>query len=88
HEAAHWALNAVQTWLDDDRFAASRLVIATHGATADTADDDVRDVAQAAVWGLLRSAQSENPDRFVLVDLDEDTASLDALPSALATGEP
>ncbi|WP_159043824.1 hypothetical protein, partial [Streptomyces sp. NRRL S-1521] len=32
HEAAHWALNAVQTWLDDDRFAASRLVIATHGA--------------------------------------------------------
>ncbi|MFE6163223.1 type I polyketide synthase, partial [Streptomyces sp. NPDC056486] len=45
-------------------------------------------VAQAAVWGLVRSAQSENPDRIVLVDLDDETASLDALASALATGEP
>ncbi|MFC8131974.1 SDR family NAD(P)-dependent oxidoreductase [Streptomyces sp. NPDC057302] len=88
HEVAHWALNAVQSWLDDDRFAASRLVIVTNGATATTADEDVRDIAQAAVWGLVRSAQSENPDRIVLVDLDDESASLDALPSALATGEP
>ncbi|WP_420710985.1 SpnB-like Rossmann fold domain-containing protein, partial [Streptomyces sp. NRRL S-118] len=29
------------------------------------------DVAQAAVWGLVRSAQSEHPDRFRLVDLDD-----------------
>ncbi|MEV0126831.1 type I polyketide synthase, partial [Streptomyces sp. NPDC050703] len=88
HEAAHWALNAVRTWLSDERFAASRLVIATKGAVTATVDDAVSNVAQAAVWGLVRSAQSENPDRFVLVDLDEDTASVDALPSALATGEP
>ncbi|WP_190087069.1 SpnB-like Rossmann fold domain-containing protein, partial [Streptomyces longisporoflavus] len=88
HEAAHWALNTVQAWLADERFTASRLVIATNGAIAATADDDVRDVAQAAVWGLLRSAQSENPDRIVLVDLDEDAASVEVLTSALATGEP
>ncbi|MFE6166171.1 type I polyketide synthase, partial [Streptomyces sp. NPDC056486] len=62
HEAAHWALNAVQSWLADERFAASRLAIVTHGAIAASADDDVSDVAQAAVWGLVRSAQSENPD--------------------------
>ncbi|MGW5868669.1 type I polyketide synthase [Streptomyces sp. NPDC055239] len=88
HEAAHWALNTVQSWLNDERFDASRLVIATNGAIGATDDDDVRDVAQAAVWGLVRSAQSENPDRIVLVDLDEETASLDVLTSALATGEP
>ncbi|WP_129769122.1 type I polyketide synthase, partial [Streptomyces sp. L-9-10] len=88
HEAAHWALNAVQTWLAEDRFDAARLAIVTSGAIATVTDEDVRDVAQAAVWGLVRSAQSENPDRIVLVDLDGEAASLDALPSVLATGEP
>ncbi|MEW1930523.1 SDR family oxidoreductase, partial [Streptomyces sp. NPDC088360] len=88
HEAAHWALHAVQSWLADGQFDASRLVIVTKGAIAATADDDVRDVAQSAVWGLVRSAQSENPDRIVLVDLDDEAASLDVLASALATGEP
>ncbi|MER5252423.1 type I polyketide synthase [Streptomyces sp. NPDC002855] len=88
HEAAHWALHAVQSWLADGQFDASRLVIVTKGAIAATADDVVRDVAQAAVWGLVRSAQSENPDRIVLVDLDDEAASLDVLASALATGEP
>ncbi|MEU5952062.1 type I polyketide synthase [Streptomyces sp. NPDC047525] len=88
HEAAHWALDTVQSWLADGRFDASRLVIVTRGAIAAAAGDDVRDVAQAAVWGLVRSAQSENPDRIVLVDLDDESASLDVLPSALATGEP
>ncbi|MGW6598922.1 SDR family NAD(P)-dependent oxidoreductase [Streptomyces sp. NPDC055036] len=88
HEAAHWALDAVQTWLTDERFDAARLVVVTGGAVAVSDDEDVRDVAQAAVWGLVRSAQSENPDRIVLVDLDDEVASLDVLPSALATGEP
>ncbi|MFD7638762.1 SDR family NAD(P)-dependent oxidoreductase, partial [Streptomyces sp. NPDC059873] len=88
HEAAHWALNAVQSWLAEERFDASRLAIVTSGALATTADEDVRDVAQAAVWGLVRSAQSENPDRIVLVDIDDEAVSRDALPSVLATGEP
>ncbi|MFE4368425.1 SDR family NAD(P)-dependent oxidoreductase [Streptomyces sp. NPDC056835] len=88
HEAAHWALSAVQTWLADERFDAARLVVVTGGAVAVSDDEDVRDVAQAAVWGLVRSAQSENPDRIVLVDLDDEVASLDVLPAALATGEP
>ncbi|MEO6088311.1 MAG: type I polyketide synthase, partial [Umezawaea sp.] len=38
--------------------------------------------------GLLRSAQSEHPGRIVLVDLDDDSASQDALAAAVATGEP
>ncbi|WP_347232911.1 SpnB-like Rossmann fold domain-containing protein, partial [Streptomyces silvensis] len=88
HEAAHRALHTIQTWLADERYETARLAVATSGAIATAAEDDVRDLAQAAVWGLVRSAQSENPDRIVLVDLDDEAASLDALPSALATGEP
>ena len=29
------------------------------------------DLTQAPVWGLVRSAQSEHPGRFLLVDVDE-----------------
>nr|WP_307821731.1 type I polyketide synthase [Streptomyces coffeae] len=88
HEAAHWALTTVQNWLADEQYDAPRLAIVTRGAIATTPDEDVRDIAQATVWGLVRSAQSENPDRIVLVDLDDEATSLDVLPSALATGEP
>ncbi|WP_435865010.1 type I polyketide synthase [Streptomyces spectabilis] len=87
-EAACWALNAVQVWLADERFEGARLVVVTRGAVATTSEEGVRDLAQAAVWGLVRSAQSENPDRFVLVDLDEEAASVDVLPLVLACGEP
>jgi NADP-dependent 3-hydroxy acid dehydrogenase YdfG/acyl carrier protein len=48
----------------------------------------VRDLIHAPLWGLVRSAQSEHPDRFLLIDLDGEEASLRALPTAVATGEP
>ncbi|GAA2525398.1 type I polyketide synthase [Winogradskya humida] len=85
HEVAHWALATVQSWLSQE---GPRLVIVTRGAVAVGAGDEVPGLAQAAVWGLVRSAQSENPDRFVLVDVDEDEVSPEALAAALATGEP
>ncbi|MEW1930061.1 SDR family NAD(P)-dependent oxidoreductase [Streptomyces sp. NPDC088360] len=68
----HTALELVQGWLADDRCAASRLVLVTSGAVAVGAEDDVTDLASAAVWGLLRTAQAENPGRFVLVDVDDE----------------
>ncbi|MGO4421038.1 beta-ketoacyl reductase, partial [Streptomyces sp. MCAF7] len=43
------------------------------------------DLVHAPVWGLLRSAQSENPGRVLLVDLDGTEASRDALAVAVAT---
>jgi acyl transferase domain-containing protein/acyl carrier protein len=46
------------------------------------------DLAGAAVWGLVRSAQTEHPDRFTLVETDGSPESMGALPAALATGEP
>ena len=48
-------------------------------------DEDVTDLAAAAVWGLVRSAQAENPDRLVLVDLDRPGR---ATPAALAAASP
>ncbi|WP_143670358.1 type I polyketide synthase, partial [Streptomyces antimycoticus] len=59
--ATHRALALVRAWLTEERFADSRLVFVTRGAVATTPDADVPDLAHAAVWGLVRSAQSENP---------------------------
>ncbi|MFC3586305.1 type I polyketide synthase, partial [Streptantibioticus rubrisoli] len=86
--ATHRVLELVQRWLADERFGASRLVLVTRGAVATGADDELSDLAGAAVWGLIRSAQSEHPDRFVLVDTDGQADSYQALASGLATGEP
>ncbi|MFC4907585.1 SDR family NAD(P)-dependent oxidoreductase [Actinomadura gamaensis] len=83
----HDALTSVQTWLADDRFADRRLAVVTHRAVAVSGDDDI-DTGLAPVWGLLRSAQSENPDRIVLIDVDGTDASAEALPAVLAGNEP
>ncbi|WP_413811079.1 type I polyketide synthase [Streptomyces sp. OE57] len=47
----------------------ARVVFVTRGAVA-TAAGTAPDVVAAAVWGLVRSARQESPDRFVLLDLD------------------
>ncbi len=79
-------LELVRDWLADDRCATSRLVLVTKGAVAVGADEDVPDLAAAAVWGLVRTAQAENPGRIVLVDAD--TADDSAWKPVLTTGEP
>ncbi|MGH3243316.1 MAG: type I polyketide synthase, partial [Spirillospora sp.] len=80
-------LAVLQAWLAEERFAGSTLVVATSGAVAVDDADEVTDLAGAAVWGLVRSAQSENPGRIVLADLDE-TASLDDVVPVAVSGEP
>ncbi|MER7415156.1 beta-ketoacyl synthase N-terminal-like domain-containing protein, partial [Streptomyces cacaoi] len=84
------ALTLVQDWLADETFAATgaRLVLVTRGAVPAGAGEGVADLTASPVWGLVRSAQSEHPGRFVLADLDADEASLTALPAALDAGEP
>ncbi|MCE6999010.1 thioester reductase domain-containing protein [Saccharothrix sp. S26] len=79
------ALDLVRAWNDDERSADVPLVLLTRQAV--DADDAPTDLAAAGVWGLLRSAQSEMPGRFRLIDIDDDPASLSALPAAIATGE-
>ncbi len=88
HSSARRALAAVQSWLADERFSASRLVLITRGAVAVAAGEVLPGLALSPVWGLVRSAQSENPGRFVLIDTDDDEASPGALDAALLHDEP
>ncbi|WP_328533854.1 SDR family NAD(P)-dependent oxidoreductase [Micromonospora zamorensis] len=87
HATAHRALRLVQDWLAEDRTGA-RLVITTRRAVAVRAEERIEDLAASAVWGLVRSAQREHPDRLVLIDLDSDQATPRMLAAALATGAP
>ncbi len=76
-------LALVQEWLADERFSGARLVLVTERAVASAPGEDVPGFSQAPVWGLVRSVQSEHPDRFVLVDVDGEESSWGALPAAL-----
>ncbi|WP_228774853.1 type I polyketide synthase [Streptomyces sp. NRRL B-1677] len=83
-EVAHAVLELVQWWLAEER--PSRLVLVMRTG----------DLAQSAVRGLVRSAQTENPDRIMLVETDADLdvslagllPALPALPALIASGEP
>ncbi len=77
-------LGLMQQWLTREEPGESRMVVVTRGAVAAGAGDAVPGLAQAAVWGLVRSAQAEHPGRFALVDLDDEESSRDALAGALA----
>ncbi|EID52361.1 polyketide synthase family protein [Saccharomonospora xinjiangensis XJ-54] len=86
HEMVELTLATVRDWLAAGHLADTRLLVLTRGATSVTADGDVADPAAAAVWGLLRSAQSEHPGRIRVVDLDDDPDSIQA--SVVAPDEP
>ncbi|MFI5555518.1 type I polyketide synthase [Streptomyces sp. NPDC051738] len=86
HDTVSRVLTLLQEWLADERLDRSRLLLVTRGAVAPDGGD-LTDPAAAAVWGLVRSAQSENPGRFVLVDLDEADTSATALPALLVAEE-
>ncbi|MFC5056498.1 SDR family NAD(P)-dependent oxidoreductase [Saccharothrix xinjiangensis] len=68
----------MQDFLGREGFAGTRLAVLTRGAV------DGDDPAAAALWGLVRTAQLEHPDRFVLVDADDPGE----VGRALAAGEP
>ena len=101
HTAAASVLAQLRGWLEDERFIRVPLLVLTRGAVRLGAQPP--DLGAAAVWGLLRSAQLEHPDRFLLLDVDgpdvggPDTgggdaegpdAAASALGAVLASGEP
>ncbi|MET7774019.1 type I polyketide synthase [Nocardia sp. NPDC005366] len=88
HAALPRVLRILQSWLGDERFASSRLVVLTKAAV-DTDEMAVEDLTGAAVWGLVASAQSENPGRITLLDSDADLddADIERLLSRVALGE-
>ncbi|HTI28393.1 MAG TPA: type I polyketide synthase [Kutzneria sp.] len=82
-EVVNGVLATLRAWLADSRLADSKLLVVTRHAVV-VGDEEI-DLAQAPVWGLVRSAQEENPGRIVLVDSD---GSDDLLPAVIAAGEP
>ncbi|MBB5953877.1 acyl transferase domain-containing protein [Saccharothrix tamanrassetensis] len=77
------ALAVVQDWLAR---SSGVLAVVTRGAVAAGAED-VPDLANAGVWGLVRSAQTEHPGRFALVDLEPDSdLSDDEVAALVAAG--
>ncbi len=87
----------LRDWLADPRLTASQLVFVTRGAETTGRNDGPVNPVGAALWGLMRSAQSEHPGRFTLVDLaglDRDSGAgvdPDALANvamAVGSGEP
>ncbi|MFE0592216.1 beta-ketoacyl synthase N-terminal-like domain-containing protein, partial [Micromonospora echinospora] len=81
-------LATVQAWLAADVLADSRLVVLTRGAMTVGDEERVTDPAGTAVWGLLRSAQSEHPGRIVLADLDRGPDADTVAVLAAVAGDP
>ncbi|MFJ9382066.1 type I polyketide synthase, partial [Streptomyces sp. NPDC101455] len=84
-------LEVVQAWLAAPGLDEATLIVVTHGAVpAGDHAVGVVDPAGAAVWGLIRVAQAEHPDRLVLLDTDAapGTDVEPVLAAVLATGEP
>ncbi|MBB4689011.1 type I polyketide synthase [Amycolatopsis jiangsuensis] len=81
HETVQKTLSRLQNWLST---ADGKLVVVTRDAVAAGEPD----LAQAPVWGLVRAAQAEHPDRIQVVDLDDAADSARALPAVVASGEP
>ncbi|MFM9615081.1 SDR family NAD(P)-dependent oxidoreductase [Streptomyces niveiscabiei] len=69
-------LARLQQWLEGDQDVP--LAVVTQSG----------DLAHAAARGLVRSAQSEHPGRFVVVETDEDARSSARIGDAVGAGEP
>jgi NADP-dependent 3-hydroxy acid dehydrogenase YdfG/acyl carrier protein len=63
-------LDALQAWFAEERLFDAKLVVLTKGALAVHDGESVDGFVDGGVWGLVRSAQAENPNRVMLVDLD------------------
>ncbi|WP_323748202.1 acyltransferase domain-containing protein, partial [Catenulispora rubra] len=91
HATVENTLTHLQTWLADPGNAEAHLVVLTHHAIAVHPDDPV-DLTVAPVWGLIHSAQNENPHRITLIDTDDHPASqttlTNTITSAIADQQP
>ncbi|MEU7631248.1 SDR family NAD(P)-dependent oxidoreductase [Nocardia sp. NPDC049220] len=87
HAETARVLDLLRAWLADESFADSRLAVVTREAVAVTAGDHVADLACAPIWGLVRVAQTENPDRILLLDVDQAAGLPAALSAAIVSGQ-
>ncbi|MCG0291041.1 SDR family NAD(P)-dependent oxidoreductase, partial [Streptomyces sp. PSAA01] len=80
-------LDQVQWFLSAEPLAESTLVVLTRQALDTGGGEGVDSLPGASVWGLIRSAQREHPDRFRLLDIDDEESSWARFPAALAADE-
>ncbi|MEU7673016.1 type I polyketide synthase [Streptomyces huasconensis] len=76
-------LGVVREWVGLPELEEARLAVVTRGGAA-VAPGERPEPGHAAVRGLVRSAHSEHPGRFLPVDVDGTAASAAALPAAVA----
>ncbi|MFJ7218820.1 type I polyketide synthase [Amycolatopsis sp. NPDC098790] len=87
-EATHRLLALAQAWVGEETLGASRLVVVAQRAIGTRPDEGVDDLTHAALWGVIRTAQLEYPDRFMVVDVDGGELPLDAVLGAMYADEP
>ncbi|MDL4815441.1 type I polyketide synthase [Actinomadura opuntiae] len=85
HQATERALRLLQDWLAGE--TPHRLAVVTANAVA-VRSGERPDLTTAPLWGLVRTAQTENPDAIVLIDTDDDHASHRMIPGAVHAGHP
>lgn len=86
-DASTRVLGWVQRFLAEEPLAGTTLVVLTRLALGTGAGESVESLPGASVWGLIRSAQTERPGRFRLVDIDDEETSWTRLPEAFAIDE-
>ncbi|GAC1405423.1 MAG: hypothetical protein NVSMB60_24720 [Mycobacterium sp.] len=84
YAGVHRALEVLQTWLG--RQSAQTLLVTTQGAVA-LPGEHLDNLGAAAVWGLVRAAQTENPGRVLLADVDVPVTEV-VVSAIVATAEP
>ncbi|MGY4648902.1 fatty-acid--AMP ligase [Mycobacterium sp. URHB0021] len=85
HTLTRHVLAQLQGWLARSDTANTRLMILTRHAVSVSVYDGVPDLAHAAVWALIHTAQQEQPDRIILLDTDDSAASKDNLLAIAST---
>ena len=83
HAAAAQGLSELQGILGEARLTETSVAWLTSGAVATGPEDGVAGLSRAPLWGLVRSARAEHPDRRLQL-VDVDAAAVDvALDAAL-----
>ena len=74
HAQVERMLRVLQAWLGEPEVEGVRLAVLSH-ARSPCARTSARSPSPPPWWGLVRTAQSEHPGRFVLLDTDSATPS-------------